>query len=90
MGLLGLTISIFTFIFYRSHPSTIKKQGATNNKNISISSSLKQILKNRNILLVIFVGICASVEFAIITYFVLFLVEELKYAVVTAGFAGRP
>jgi MFS family permease len=36
-------------------------------------------------MLLAFVGVFVSVEFAIVTYFVLFITESLKYAVVTAG-----
>ncbi|MGV8074572.1 MAG: MFS transporter [Syntrophobacteraceae bacterium] len=86
MGFLGVAVGIISFIFYKPHPSTIIEPVMKNTEKIKISSSLMHVLKNRNILLVTLVGICASMEFAVITYFVLFLKEDLGYAVVTAGF----
>ncbi|MGV8050775.1 MAG: MFS transporter [Anaerolineaceae bacterium] len=86
MGFIGVATGIVSFIFYKPHASTSIQPETGNPEKIKISSSFKHVLKNKNILLVTLVGLLASVEFAVITYFVLFLKEDLGYAVVTAGF----
>jgi sugar phosphate permease len=86
MGMLGVATGIVSFIFYRPHPSTKILSVSTPSEGGKIISTLKHVVKNRNILLVTLVGFCASVEYAIITYFVLYLEEYLNYNVVTAGF----
>ncbi|OIN95335.1 MAG: hypothetical protein AUJ48_03360 [Deltaproteobacteria bacterium CG1_02_45_11] len=87
MGFLGIGIGVLTLMFYRSAHPGVSINGTTERvKSDMENAPLIDVIKNKNIVLVTLVGLCAAVEFAIITYFVLFLNESLGYAVVTAGF----
>lgn len=86
IGMLGVVIGIISFLFYKPHPMTAGAGNTADKSKKKSTVSLKNVFKNKNIILVSFVGACASIEFAVITYFVLFLTEDLKYTVVAAGF----
>ncbi len=82
-GLMGIFVGLMTLLIYRTHPFT---HNTSAQHTESFYKSLKKIIQNKDIILVSLVGFFATVEFAIITFFVLFLKEELRYAVVTGGF----
>lgn len=88
IGFIAIVIGIVSFILYKNPPlsATI---GTTESMEDASSEkpSVLEIFKNRNIWLVIGVGMCLMVvEFAAIAYFVAYLEEILLFYVVTAGF----
>jgi len=85
MGMLSICVGLLTIAIYKTYPYKTKKD--YDSKGLEkIKEDLKKILRNKDILLVSLVGFFATVEFAIMTFFVLFLKEMLGYAVITAGF----
>lgn len=86
IGVVGIMIGIVSFIFYREPPQTISL--STSEPTIPSGSrpSLREILRGREIWLVIFAGFCMFfVEFSAMTHFVLYSKEVLLLPVVTAG-----
>ncbi len=81
IGVAGMIVGIATLLYYR--PFQIEVQADLNKR---ARESILEVLRDRNILLVTLAGFCATIEFALITYFVLFLKEALGFAIVTAGF----
>ena len=90
MGLVGICVGCISLIFYKSAQSAASSdapvQFVPSRRENTPLVDIINIIKNRDILLVTLVGFCAAVEFAVITYFVLFFKEALGYTVVISGF----
>jgi sugar phosphate permease len=84
LGITAIAIAVTALILYRepAKPSL----SSTNSTASAASESLFRLLKERNIWLVAFCGLCLSwVEFTIVAHLVLYLTEALFFTVITAG-----
>jgi len=84
LGIIAITIAVIAFILYKEpiRPASPSTDPAAS----TASEPLFRLLKERNIWLVAFCGLCLSwVEFTIVAHLVLYLTEVLFFTVVTAG-----
>lgn len=88
IGFVAVIIGIVSFVLYKNPPLAVTTNTSESREEATTEKpSVLEIFKNRNIWLVIGVGMCLMVvEFAAIAYFVAYLSEMLLFSVVTAGF----
>jgi ACS family hexuronate transporter-like MFS transporter len=86
-GYVGILIGIVSFMLYREPPQSVDLNTSEPIIPSGPRPSVREILKSREIPLLIGTGFCMIVvEFSGLTYFVLYLKEGLLFPVVTAGF----
>ena len=84
LGIIAITIGFTALILYREPSVTSTTAKAATSPSSAVS--LNEILKNREIWLLAFAGLCLSwVEMAMIAHLVLYLTETLVFGVVAAG-----
>jgi len=88
IGMIAVTIGITSFVLYKDLPSeAISPDASRPARPPAPRTPLLEILKTRDLWMVAGTGFfVASVQFSTMAYYVLFLKEELHFAVVTAGF----
>jgi len=85
LGIIALVIGVAVFILYKEPPRPALLS-STGSADPARAVSMLELLRNREIWLVAFCGLCfAWVEFAVIGHLVLYLTEGLLIPVVMAG-----
>ncbi len=86
-GLLAVVLAVASVILYRDPPPLIGASNAGATKSSASKVPLRDIFKNRDIWALMLAGMFLNgVEFAVTTYFVLYLQDTLLFSVVAAGF----
>ena len=82
LGFVIGAVSVFFLAFYRDPPTSSRSSG----QNISFLKSLPSVLLNRDVIIIALVAAAlTSVQIAVLSYLVLFLVESLLMSAVVAG-----
>ena len=84
LGIVAISVGATSYILYKEPPKDSSR--SMGSETAATAVPLLEILKNREIWLVAFCGLClAWVEFALIAHLVLYLTEALLFGVVAAG-----